>query len=465
MLFLIIRKEIVHNVLSFRFTVTYALLFGLVLLALFLMGSNYQARFEEYTTAAEEQRAKVAELGKIEDPSKLFEEYQRASFSGVREPHRLSLLALGLDDVLPSQVPGSGYMRWVTSEDRLSTNLLFRLFQAPDFAYVVNVVMSLLALMFVFDAVCGEKEQGTLKLLLSNSVPRDLVLVGKWLGGLVCVTVPFLAAGLAGYVYGSVSGALGGEGAGTRYLSVFLVSLLYVSAFFTLGLMISTIAHRSSTALLASLMVWVCWILVVPNVAPITARLLAPVPGRQVIEAEKQAIGREGNLLQEAIRKRKVYGDQQEAEKIQQETERRQQKLEAFYQERMQTQVGLTQNLARLSPSASYLFAATRLAGTGPELARGFQQARERFQEEHSKRQGNLWQTLQQSGRITFTNGRVEVKDRDWFQPEDLPRFRILVEDLTTSLDQAAFDLLLLVVFNVLFFMLAFVFFLRYDVT
>lgn len=465
MLSLIIRKEIVHNVLSFRFVVTYALLFCLVLLSLLFMGSSYRTRFREYTTAVAEQRAKVAELDKIDDPSKLFQQFQQTSFSGVREPHRLSLLALGLDDVLPSQVPGSGWMRYISGDERLSANLLFRLFQAPDFAYVVNVVMSLLALLFVFDSVCGEKEQGTLKLLLSCSVPRDTVLAGKWIGGFLCVAVPFLVAGLAGYIYGNVSGALDGPGAGPRYLSVYLVSLLYVSACFTLGLMISTLVHRSATALLVCLMVWVCWILVVPNVAPVTARLLAQVPGRQVIEAEKQAIEREGNLLNQAISKRKVYGDQQEGERIQQETTRRQQKLEAFYQDRMQAQVSLTQNLARISPSASYLFAVTRLAGTGPELGAAFQQARERYQDEHTKRIRDLYSTLYESGRLTWDNNGPHLKDRDWFQPDDLPRFRMVAEDLSTSLTQAAFDLLLLAVYNVLFFMLAYVFFLRYDVT
>ena len=54
--------------------------------------------------------------------------------------------------------------------------------------------------------------------------------------------------------------------------------------------MISTLAHRTSTALLISLLVWICWILVVPNMAPVVARLVAPVPGRQVIDAEKQAL-------------------------------------------------------------------------------------------------------------------------------------------------------------------------------
>ena len=466
MLFHIIKKEIVHNVLSFRFVVTYALLFCLILLAMFLMTSDYRTRFQEYTAAVNKERAQFDKLEKTEDPTQLFEEFQRASFTGIRQPQNLSILARGLDGVLPSAVPGSGFMRFLSSEDRLSKNMLFEIFQAPDFAYVINIVMSLLALLFVFDAVCGEKEQGTLKLLLSNSVPRDIVLMGKWIGGYVSVMVPFSVAVLGGVVFIYVTGAINsGEDGWSRLGLIFALSLVYISAFFTLGLMISTLTHRTATALLVALLVWICWILVVPNIAPVVARLVAPVPGRQVIEAEKQAIDREAELLYEGIRKRKVYGDQQETERIRQDAERRKHKLEEFYQDKMRTQIALSKNLARLSPSASFLFAATRLAGTGPQLSEHFQKARERFQEGHQEVRNNLFRTLYESGRMERVNGRMVVKDKDWFQPDDLPRFRLLTESVSDSFNQALFDILLLVVFNVLFFMLAFVFFLRYDIT
>ena len=43
--------------------------------------------------------------------------------------------------------------------------------------------------------------------------------------------------------------------------------------------------------------------------------------------------------------------------------------------------------------------------------------------------------------------------------------FAIAFERVADSLDAALFDILLLLVFNALFFMLAYLFFLRYDIT
>ena len=455
MLSLIIKKEIVHNVLSFRFIATYALLFCLVLLAMFLMTNEYRARLSSYATEVNKERAHLDEIEEIEDPSEQFRVFQRTGFSGMRPPQNLSILARGLEDSVPTRVSTHSWS--LRSGDRLNKNVLFDIFQTPDFVYVINIVMSLLALLFVFDAICGEKEGGTLKLLLSNPVPRDLVLLGKWIGGYVSVAAPFSVAVLGGFVYIYVTGSLEqGDDSLTRFALIYALSLLYISAFFTLGLMISALTHRTSTALIVSLLVWICWILVVPNLAPIVARLSQPVPSRQIIDMENQAIQQEGQLLMSSSRERGFY---REGEKIQEEIEQARNALEKFYQEKVRSQIARSQNLARLSPSASFLFAATRLAGTGPRLSDHFREARERFQQRHQEYRRGLYDNVEWS-----RQGPIVV-DPDWFKPSELPRFQLLEESLGDSFSVASFDMLLLVVFNVLFFMLAYSFFLRYDAT
>ena len=59
----------------------------------------------------------------------------------------------------------------------------------------------------------------------------------------------------------------------------------------------------------------------------------------------------------------------------------------------------------------------------------------------------------------------MELEDEDWFDPGDVPRLSVFSESLSEAFDAALFDILLLAVFNVLFFLLSYVLFLRYDVT
>ncbi|MBT7593840.1 MAG: ABC transporter permease subunit, partial [Gemmatimonadetes bacterium] len=244
----IIRKEIVHNVLSFRFAVTYVLLFVVVVVSMFLMGSQHRTKVDEYIQAEAQFTSQMDELVAIPDANEQFQKVTQADLPGARAPRPLAVLARGLEGSLPTQVSSRSRFVLRSSDDRLGRNVLYDVFQTPDYAYVVNIVLSLLALLFVFDSICGEKERGTLKVLLSNSIPRDTVLLAKWIGGYLSIVTPFLVATLGGFVYLSVSGALELRPDDVvRFALITTISLLYVAVFFSLGLFISAATHRGST--------------------------------------------------------------------------------------------------------------------------------------------------------------------------------------------------------------------------
>ena len=46
------------------------------------------------------------------------------------------------------------------------------MFPLIDLTFIVTILLSLAALILSYDAVCGEKEDGTLKLMLANGLPR-----------------------------------------------------------------------------------------------------------------------------------------------------------------------------------------------------------------------------------------------------------------------------------------------------
>ena len=50
---------------------------------------------------------------------------------------------------------------------------LQRVFPSLDLARVVQVVLSLFVLLLTYDAVCGEKDAGTLRLFGSFGLPRN----------------------------------------------------------------------------------------------------------------------------------------------------------------------------------------------------------------------------------------------------------------------------------------------------
>ncbi|HDY89882.1 MAG TPA: ABC transporter permease, partial [bacterium] len=51
--------------------------------------------------------------------------------------------------------------------------------------------MSLMAILFSFSAVSGEKEEGMLRAIFSNPLKRAKLLIGKWVGGVISLAISF----------------------------------------------------------------------------------------------------------------------------------------------------------------------------------------------------------------------------------------------------------------------------------
>lgn len=459
MLLTLIRREIVGNVLSFRFLVTFLLFFGLVLISVFVMTTDYQARLSAYEASHASHRSSLSKIDEAGDANQQADElFLNQGIYGDRRPQELGVFVDGLAATVPTQVHTALFNARSIDEQRYR-NPVLALFDSPDFGYIVNIVVSLLALMFVFDAICGEKERGTLKITLANSVPRDLIVLGKWIGGFVSLASPFLVAIAAGIGYVHLSGSIVFDGESLARLGWMVgVSLLYISLFFTLGLMISTLTHRASTALIISLFVWICWILVIPNLAPVIARIAYPVPSAEKITAEKMAIDQETQIkLQRISQQTLSYGEEGRRlqEQITQDGEARQEKLDRFYREEFATQTSVSKTLSRLSPAASFRYATTELAGTGISSFIAFRQAHERFEDEFDDFAEGINDQRNNQGRLPD----------GWFEADQLPQFQMIGTRLDDTIEQLSVDLLLLLVYNVLFFMGAYFFFLRYDVT
>ena len=163
-----------------------------------------------------------------------------------------------------------------------------------DFLFVVGTVFSLLALLFTFDAVAGEREAGTLRINLANALPRDFFLWSKLIGGYIVFIVPFLVAFLFGLLVIVWQGfPLGEPEIFPRVLSLLLASLLYVGVFFAIGTVISTYLDNSKTALIIAFTVWVFAVLIVPRVGFVTAKFIVPTQTSQSVYLEKTATPRE----------------------------------------------------------------------------------------------------------------------------------------------------------------------------
>ncbi|MFP2931412.1 DUF3526 domain-containing protein [Pyxidicoccus sp. 3LG] len=151
-------------------------------------------------------------------------------------------------------------------------------------AGVLQLLVPLLIVLLTFSAFTTERENGTLRLLLSTGVRRRHLVLGKALGvglALAVLLVPLVlvAAGLLGWL-DATSGGLEGDVLG-RALVMALAHGLYLAGFVFLGLAVSALSRSSRVALVVLLGLWMVNGLLMPRLAADVARARVPVPAAQ----------------------------------------------------------------------------------------------------------------------------------------------------------------------------------------
>lgn len=129
-------------------------------------------------------------------------------------------------------------------------------FAAVDLGTIGVGVLSLVAILLSYDAVAGEKERGTLKLLLVNPLSRTHVLLGKYVGAMASLLVPLGAALVLALVAVAISGVRFQPSDYGRLLLILVFLVLLVSFFVLAGIAISALTHRSAVAILALALLW-----------------------------------------------------------------------------------------------------------------------------------------------------------------------------------------------------------------
>jgi ABC-2 type transport system permease protein len=159
--------------------------------------------------------------------------------------------------------------------------------QVPSFLTLVGWLAPLLGIAFGFDAINGERAQGTLPRLLSQPIHRDDVINGKFVAGLAVIGV--VLAGLTLLVSGLGLVRLGivpSAGEIARIVVWLLVTLFYVGFWLAFAMLCSVVLRRAATSALVAIAAWVVLTLFGGLLAGIIADAVAPVPANPTAEQE-----------------------------------------------------------------------------------------------------------------------------------------------------------------------------------
>jgi len=487
MLKTLIRKEIIETILDLRFWIVTALFLILIPLGMYVSRKDYERRLANYQ---QEHQMYRQHYGKNIGAS--------VEAQGFRPPPMLSIFALGLDPFMPDKAitSRSGLVR--AAKEPGIDNPESLLFGKVDYLFNVSFIVSLAALIFTFNRISGEREKGTLRLIISNSTPRGKILLAKIIGNYVVLLVPFFIALLAALIILNTSSAISisSPELWPALLVILFITLLFILVMVSLGICVSSLTHGSIASIMMLFLVWVMAVLGIPKISPMIAEAVYPIESRSVVnltqriareDIEEEYDQKKRELYERKCRRelglnprsvssqpkneaeRKAYAKyDQEAAALDLERQRRIanriRQLEQDYRNKRDVQAALAMNLSRISPVSCYTYLIAGLSGTGLSEPERFVKNAQRYQE--AVREAVYDKYITKSYANTFGARAAYTKYAEGFDPSktSLPEMYYQHQTLAEALQTGWADILLLFLFNILFFIVAFLRFRKYDV-
>lgn len=491
MLYTLVCQELLSHIMGARFFAAIITTLVLTVANTVVLIDEHQQRVTSYRQQESANHQKVAEAST----------YSMLQLFIERPPNPLALFSTGLDKQLGGTFEIHHAAVPVISEvsARGLENPYLNLFSHMDLVFIFQVVLSLLALLFAYDAIAGDWETGILRLVISHSVRQGSILFAKYLAAMVCLLLPVLIGLLLVLILLSFTPSiqLGTEDF-IRIGGIVLTTIIYLSCFYMAGLLISTTTARATTSLMLCLFLWVVLVLIYPN----WSRFVFNPAGD--IHAEKKSAEQQVTYIwEEANREERrfltnspltgrapVFNlDYSRAEvhighsrfqvdlKLEEETEFLVPHVQKFHQYLSGVQIRLAekaglireQNLMRtdirqamsnerlmkLSPAGLYTFATAAWAGTDLEGMLDFVNAAQEYRQTLID---YLYDKNAFASRLWFASDQGTV---DWW---DLPRFTFRQADVRVNAQRALPDMLILVITNLTLFTGAFWRFIKIEV-
>jgi ABC-type transport system involved in multi-copper enzyme maturation permease subunit len=481
----IVNKEILEAVRSYRFIISTLLCLSVIPLGFYVNLKEYEKRRNDYQEAVNLSRQRV---GPTVDADIRAE--------GYRPPSVLSIFSLGLEYYYPNKMVTSRGGTYQISNEQGIDNPQSLLFGKIDLLFNVSFVISLLALILSFNVVSGEKEDGTLRMIFANPVHRWEVLLGKITGNYLLLLVPFVLSVVVALIILAVSGIMQPFSGDVLLpmLVILGVTFLFILGMFTLGVLVSTLTHRSIISMITLMLLWTFLVLLVPKMSPMVAEIVYPIESQQVIELrksllretlEKERSAKRGLLYEQiavdlgvdpnsvstnprTAAEQKLHDEFDKGkvgieEEYRQRIDRELAKIEEEYANRRALQQAIAVNFSRISPVSCYTYIVTEVSATGMLELENLYHNAQQYQNEVKE---NIYDKFI----VKSYGGRYGSATTETYAPGFDPRRATIPSleyghfPLSTAVNNELLDIVILIVFTIVLFSAAVLMFVRYDV-
>lgn len=362
----IVQKELKEHITSFRFLALFVLTVLLMMVSVLVFTVDYERAVETYPRRVEQW---VGEDGKT-----YLNGVACRTGGMVRQfPLSLAFCSGVTERVFPNQVSMAVHgLRGIYRSS--GTGTIFASAAHVDWGFVITVLLSFAGGLLTYKGISGEIRDGTMTQLLSNPLSRATVLLGKYLAALLVLTAALVIAMLCGLIVVQSMGTVNLSSDDWVKLGIFtLAGVAYLSLFILLGLCCSVFARRPLTSAVTFLFIWTCLVFVIPNLGGMLTQQIGhtstPLQMKTAADAIPDRYPLHAGLSSE------------ESAAIQLQRQYARERLLIEYAQALGQQVHFGQNLTRISPASTFSYATEHLISGGAARLTHFINNAVRFRE------------------------------------------------------------------------------------
>ncbi len=506
MIWHVIKRELFDHINSLRFVLT-------TIILLVLMSTNAIVHLQTHPNRVRNYSEKVTKsLDELKSRTDLYTLLRKGPSKLNKSPSSLAFIANADDAYLPNDTHNEGSWsksgfgssiksNWWLSYGSVNTDATDIRPQGTqiDWVFIITYLLSLLPLLFTFDSFSGEREQGTLRLCLANQISRSTLLIGKYVGALIAVLIPFTLSVLVNLAVISTDSLTQlNPSDWSRLGIIMLIAASYAGIFIGLGLMVSAGTSQSRISLIVVLLIWVSIVVFVPSTfATLSTKWMPPIQTNDEFQSVKNAaLHQNDSNYYDKMRKIKENRYPEQISKLQKQMETdpeaaraAAEKIQAILQKdgpeelKLKSelvkkdveiressnrtylnaqirQIQRARSITRFSPAAIVQYALESMAGTGFNRHLQFLEHVHRYTKQFRQFIIDIDREDTQSLHLI---GISEGMSKKPIAFESIPKFddNITFKD---TINSASLDLLLLILLLVVFFSGAFLVFLRTEV-
>jgi len=386
-----IKRQLIEDIISFKFLINIGLILTAVIVFSLIFINNYHNLLDDYSKSQINNNKVLQAFSKA--PSSNLE-YGAIDCLLKPCPERL------ISDAYEAKIP-QGFLLTVRpyliqvknqSEEIMYTEISKRDLASsafsftPDLTFIVQFLLSFFAIVLTFNAISAEKENGTLRLVYSNSFKSAYFIQAKYISAFITISLPLLLGIILSLILLAASSIIPfSSSLILNFLTFLIISLLYLSIFILIGILCSIIGQSSKISLVLALLVWIFLVIIIPKSTGMLLSLKRfDVPTEEEIKelaykAEDATIAR--MKIQMAENSMKEIDEDRKVEmklRLNSEIDKSFQDIYDFYLRKKISAIKTIRAINYISPASLFEFSASSIAGTGlPHFESVWQQARQ----------------------------------------------------------------------------------------